>query len=156
MALEDRLLQNTPTPLPGNLNKAELFALARAKNKKEQEDLNAILSGNLNRTEMDLLRESEPEVGSFSEIRGTIRRLLSSGTPTGKILEIMSAISPMGQHKLMKLIGEMISAGASGSALMSPAEGQFGGSPHSEGPFWRQYNQGGIVSLRHLTRPLGI
>ena len=89
MALSDRFLQNTPTSLPGNLNKAELFALARAKNKKEQEDL------------------SDP--------------MLRNAIP-----------------------------------LMSTAKGQFGGSPHGEGPFWRQYNQGGIVSLRRLTRPLGI
>ena len=137
MALSDRLLQNTPTSLPGNLNKAELFALARAKNKKEQED---ILPGNLNRAELNQLRESEPGTGMFSEFRELIDRLITMGVPREEVLKII-------QSRMDAMTAD---------PLMSTAKGQFGGSPHGEGPFWRQYNQGGIVSLRRLTRPLGI
>ena len=140
MALSDRLLQNTPTSLPGNLNKAELFALARAKNKKEQEDLNAILPGNLNRAELDQLQGSEPGTGMSSEFRELIDRLIAMGVPKAEVLKII-------QSRMDAMTAE---------PLMSTAEGQFGGSPHGEGPFWNQYNQGGIVSLRRLTRPLGI
>ena len=67
-----------------------------------------------------------------AELKDTVSKLFAAGTPVKEIYNFVR------------------------KALMSPAEGQFGGSPHSEGPFWRQYNQGGIVSLRHLTRPLGI
>ena len=136
MALSDRFLQNTPTSLPGNLNKAELFALARAKNKKEQED---ILPGNLNRAELNQLRESEPGTGMSSEFRELIDRLIAMGVPREEVLKII-------QSRMDAMTAD---------PLMSTAEGQFGGSPHGEGPFWRQYNQGGIVSLRRLTRPLG-
>ena len=118
MALSDRFLQNTPPSLPGNLNKAELFALARAKNKKEQEDILP---------------------GMSSEFRELINRLIAAGVSREEVLKII-------QSRMDAMTAE---------PLMSTAEGQFGGSPHSGGPFWRQYNQGGIVSLRHLMRPLG-
>ena len=59
--------------LPGNLNKAELFALARANNKKEQ---NEILPGNLNRTELKLLQETKPEkTGMFSGLMSLIKNI---------------------------------------------------------------------------------
>jgi len=48
---------NEKTPkkeLPGNLNKAELFALRRAKTKKEQEEL----MGNLNSAEKEMILRS--------------------------------------------------------------------------------------------------
>jgi len=67
-----------------------------------------------------------------AELKDTVSKLFAAGTPVKEIYNFVR------------------------KALMSTAEGQFGGSPHSEGPFWNQYNQGGIVSLRHLTRPLGI
>ena len=77
-----------------------------------------------------------------AELKDTVSKLFAAGTPVKEIYNFVRKA--------------LMSPGGSGEALMSPAEGQFGGSPHGEGPFWRQYNQGGIVSLRHLTRPLGI
>ena len=134
MALSDRLLQNTPTSLPGNLNKAELFALARAKNKKEQEDL----SDPMLRNAIPLMSTAKGQFGgSFREL---INRLIDMGIPREEVLKII-------QSRMDAMTAE---------PLMSTAEGHFSGSPHSEGPFWNQYNQGGIVSLRHLTRPIGI
>jgi len=64
----------------------------------------------------------------------------------------MSAIAPMGQHKLIKLIGEMMAAGASRNEISGA---DVGGRIAAGAPMSR-FNQGGIVSLRHLTRPLGI
>ena len=123
-------------------------------------DTGRFVSGNLNRTEMDSLRESEPGTGISSEFRELINRLIAAGVPREEILKIiqsrmdsMTTLSPGNLNRTE--IGALTAAGESGSALMSPAEGQFGGSPHGEGPFWNQYNQGGIVSLRRLTRPLG-
>jgi len=59
--------------LPGNLNKAELFALARANTKKEQ---NEILPGNLNRTELKLLQETKPEkTGMLSGLMSLIKNI---------------------------------------------------------------------------------
>ena len=112
MALSDRFLQNTPTSLPGNLNRAEL----------------------------NQLRESEPGMGMSSEFEKLIGQLIAMGVPEAEVLKII-------QSRMDAMTAE---------PLMSTAEGQFGGSPHGEGPFWNQYNQGGIVSLRHLTRPIGI
>ena len=134
--------------LPGNLNRAEVGALTAAGVPRRD-----ILPGNLNRTEMDLLRGDEPEVGSFSEIRDMIGRLLSSGIDTEQILNIMQAIIP-GQPplKFAKIIGEMMAAGASRNAISGA---DVGGRLAAGAPVSR-FNQGGIVSLRHLMRPLGI
>ena len=84
--------------------------------------------------------------------------LMEAGSTPREIMDWISRLPVPHRlvEKLVPIIFKMFDLGGSGEALMSPAEGQFGGSPHSGGPFWRQYNQGGIVSLRHLTRPLGI
>ena len=95
--------------------------------------------GNLNTAELNQLRESEPGTGMSSEFRELIDRLIAMGVPREEVLKII-------QSRMDAMTAD---------PLMSTAEGQFGGSPHGEGPFWRQYNQGGIVSLRRLTRPLG-
>ena len=137
MALSDRLLQNTPTSLPGNLNKAELFALARAKNKKEQEDLNAILPGNLNRAELDQLQGSEPGTGMSSEFRELIDRLIAMGVPKAEVL---------------KIIQSRMDAMTTSPGNLNRTEMEM---LNNSAPVSR-FNQGGIVSLRHLTRPLGI
>ena len=108
-------------------------------NKLSSEDQRQIL-GNLNRTEMDQLQGSEPGTGMSSEFRELIDRLIAMGVPREEVLKII-------QSRMDAMTAE---------PLMSTAEGHFSGSPHSEGPFWNQYNQGGIVSLRHLTRPIGI
>ena len=130
--------------LPGNLNRAEVGALTAAG--VPQRD---ILPGNLNKTETDLLQESEPGVGSFSEIRNMIGKLLSAGIDTGQILNVMQSIIPGQQHRLLKIIGEMMAAGA------SRISGGYGEADIAGAPMSR-FNQGGIVSLRHLTRPIGI
>ena len=135
MALSDRLLQNTPTSLPGNLNRAEMEMLQESE------------TGSMRIMQEMLTRFME---SGDPQIKDMIGNLLSAGLPIRDVLEQVQRYMQEGD------VGGKIAAGESGSALMSPAEGQFGGSPHSEGPFWREYNQGGIVSLRHLTRPLGI
>ena len=144
MAISDKYL-------PGNLNQAELDALQKDReftikgipmsifNNLSSEEQNQLL-GNLNRTEMDQLRGSEPGTGMSSEFERLIGQLIAAGVPREEILRII-------QSRMEAMTAE---------PLMSTAEGQFGGSPHSGGPFWNQYNQGGIVSLRHLMRPLGI
>ena len=151
-------LGNIREPI-GNLNRTEMDTIKGIPksifNNLSPEEQSRVL-GNLNRTEMDMLQGSEPEMGSFSEIRSMIRRLLSTGTPTGKILEIMRSIVPGQQHRLLKIIGEMMSAGASrnetlpGNLNRTEMEMLNNSAPVS------RFNQGGIVSLRHLTRPLGI
>ena len=132
--------------LPGNLNRAEVGALTAAG--VPQRD---ILPGNLNKTETDLLQESEPGVGSFSEIRNMIGKLLSAGIDTGQILNVMQSIIPGQQHILLKIIGEMMAAGASRNEISGA---DVGGRLAAGAPVSR-FNQGGIVSLRRLTRPLG-
>ena len=174
MAISDKYL-------PGNLNQAEMdtvkgIPMSIFNNLTNEEKARVLgLSGNLNKTEMDLalenlpiserqrlaearanasITEQESSVGSFAEIKSLIGRLMAAGASRE---EITAAIQNLTRGNLNRAeIGELIAAGESGSALMSTAEGQFGGSPHSGGPFWRQYNQGGIVSLRRLTRPIGI
>jgi len=135
MALSDRLLQNTPTSLPGNLNRAEMEMLQESE------------TGSMRIMQEMLTRFME---SGDPQIKDMIGNLLSAGLPIRDVLEQVQRYMQEGD------VGGRIAAGESGSALMSTAEGQFGGSPHSGGPFWRQYNQGGIVSLRHLIRPLGI
>ena len=135
MAISDKYL-------PGNLNQAEMDTVKGIPmsifNNLSSEEQNQLL-GNLNRTEMDQLQGvSDP--GMSSEFERLIGQLIAAGVSREEILRII-------QSRMEAMTAE---------PLMSTAEGQFGGSPHSGGPFWRQYNQGGIVSLRHLTRPLGI
>ena len=103
------------------------------------DSMTTLSPGNLNRTELDQLQGSEPGTGMSSEFRELIDRLIAMGVPKAEVLKII-------QSRMDAMTAD---------PLMSTAEGQFGGSPHGEGPFWNQYNQGGIVSLRRLTRPLG-
>ena len=142
MAISDKYLL-------GNLNTAESEMLNQTKLSDES------IRSRLEQQALQNLMES-----GDSEFKEMIGSLLSAGTPIGEILRIiqsrmdsMTTLSPGNLNRTE--IGALTAAGESGSALMSPAEGQFGGSPHGEGPFWNQYNQGGIVSLRRLTRPLG-
>ena len=135
MAISDKYL-------PGNLNQAEMdtvkgipMSIFNNLSSKEQRQVLG-LSGNLNRAELNQLQGSEPK----TEFEILIGQLIAAGVPREEVLRII-------QSRMDAMNAE---------PLMSTAEGQFGGSPHSGGPFWRQYNQGGIVSLRHLTRPLGI
>ena len=123
MALSDRLLQNTPTSLPGNLNRAELDLLQESKS-------------NRSRLEQQVL-QNLMESGD-SEFKEIIGNLLSAGTPIGEILRIvqsrMEAMTTLSPGNLNRTEMEMLN----NSAPMS------------------RFNQGGIVSLRHLMRPLGI
>ena len=142
MAISDKYLL-------GNLNTAESEMLNQTKLSDES------IRSRLEQQALQNLMES-----GDSEFKEMIGSLLSAGTPIGEILRIiqsrmdsMTTLSPGNLNRTE--IGALTAAGESGSALMSPAEGQFGGSPHGEGPFWNQYNQCGIVSLRRLTRPLG-
>ena len=109
------------------------------------------LPGNLNQAELDLVQEDK--TGSMRVMQEMLTRFMESGDPQIRemIGSLLSAGVPM--RGIVEQVQQYIQ---NPESIMSPDEGQFGGSPHSGGPFWRQYNQGGIVSLRHLTRPLGI
>ena len=106
-------------------------------NKLSSEDQRQIL-GNLNRTEMDQLQGSEPGTGMSSEFRELIDRLIAMGVPKEEVLRIiqsrMDSMATLSPGNLNRTEMEMLN----NSAPMN------------------RFNQGGIVSLRHLTRPLGI
>ena len=98
-------------------------------------------------------RLSEPE----REIASKVLSLLNAGSTPMEVMDWVSSLAM--PHKMMRKIAPMLSRlieQTTGKNIMSPAEGRFEGSPHSEGPFWRQFNKGGIVSLKHLTRPLKV
>ena len=133
------------------------------------------LSGNLNKTEMDLalenlpiseqqrlaearanasLTEQESSAGSFAEIKSLIGRLMAAGASRA---EIMAAVQNLTRGNLNRAeIGKLIAAGAPrnetlpGNLNRTEMEMLNNSAPVS------RFNQGGIVSLRHLTRPLGI
>ena len=130
--------------LPGNLNRAEIGALTAAGASRDE-----ILPGNLNRTELDLLRESEPK----TEFEILIGQLIAAGVPREEILRIIqSRMDAMTGG--VEDVGGRLAAGASRSAI-SQLGADVGGRIAAGDPMSR-FNQGGIVSLRHLTRPLGI
>jgi hypothetical protein len=153
MAISDKQL---PLDLKGNLNKTEMDLMLENLSQEEQLALKREMLGNLNKTEMDLLQESEP--GSFSNIREMIGKLIASGAPTRKILDIMTALTPMGQRQLMNLIGETLASGDIINAVKSREDTSIGNAAiqsrdYEDVPINR-FNKGGIVSLKHLTRPL--
>ena len=111
--------------------------------------------GNLNTAESDLLEKSalkRRDSEGFA-MQKYLRRIMESGNPQIKdmISSLMSAGVPI--RDIVKQVQQYIQ---NPKSIMSSAEGRFEGSPHSEGPFWRQFNKGGIVSLKHLTRPLKV
>ena len=135
MAISDKYL-------PGNLNRAEMDTIKGIPmdifNTLSSEEQSQILPGNLNRAELNQLRESEPGTGMFSEFRELIDRLVAMGVPKEEVLRIiqsrMDSMATLSPGNLNRTEMEMLN----NSAPMN------------------RCNQGGIVSLRHLTRPLGI
>ena len=126
MAISDKYL-------PGNLNQAEMDTVKGIPmsifNNLSSEEQSQILGGKLNRTEKDQLRGSEPGTGMSSEFRELIDRLIAMGVPREEVLKIIQS-----RMDAMTDVGGKLAAGV----------------PMS------RFNQGGIVSLRHLTRPIGI
>ena len=97
-------------------------------------------SGNLNRAELDLLQEDD--TGSMRMMQEMLTRFMESGNP-----------------QIQKMIGSLLSAGAPIRDVLEQVqrflqEGDVGGRIAAGAPMSR-FNQGGIVSLRRLTRPLG-
>ena len=106
--------------------------------------------GNLNRTETDQLQGSEPSVGSFAEIKSLIGRLMAAGASRA---EIRAAVQNLTRGNINPSeIDALIAAGASRNEI----SGADVGGRIAAGVPMNRFNQGGIVSLRHLTRPLGI
>ena len=137
MAISDKYL-------PGNLNQAEMDTVKGIPmsifNNLSSEEQNQLL-GNLNRTEMDQLQGvSDP--GMSSEFERLIGQLIAAG---------------VSREEILRIIQSRIAAGTSRGAI-SQLGGDVGGkiaaSVPKFGPLSR-FNQGGIVSLRHLTRPIG-
>ena len=126
MALSDRFLQNTPTSLPGNLNTAESEMLNQTKLSDE-----SIRSRLEQKAVQSLMDSGDPQ------IREMVGSLLSAGTPIGEVLRIiqsrMDSMATLSPGNLNRTEMEMLN----NSAPVS------------------RFNQGGIVSLRRLTRPLG-
>ena len=156
MAISDKYL-------PGNLNQAELDALQKDReftikgipmsifNNLSSEEQNQLL-GNLNQAEMDQLQGSEPGTGISSEFRELIDRLIAMGVPKEEVLRIIqSRMDAMTGG--VEDVGGKIAAGTSRGAI-SQLGGDVGGKIAAGVPMSR-FNQGGIVSLRHLTRPIG-
>ena len=132
MAISDKYL-------PGNLNQAEMdtvkgipMSIFNNLSSEEQRQILGV-SGNLNRAELNQLRESEPDTGMSSEFRELINRLIAAGVSREEVLKII-------QSRMDAMTGGVEDVGGRLAA----------GAPMS------RFNQGGIVSLRHLTRPLGI
>jgi len=180
MALSDRLLQNTPTPLPGNLNQVETDAVkgiprsvfdsltneekAKVLGINTTTDMPSSNFQNLSREEQMKIRgaelnqlQEESEPGSFSNMTDMIGRLMAAGVDRNQLIRVLGMISsgtPMGQQKLMKLIGEALASGLSreetSSGNLNKAEMEM---LNNSAPINR-FNTGGIVSLRRLTRPL--
>jgi len=132
MAISDKYL-------PGNLNQAEMdtvkgipMSIFNNLSSEEQRQILGV-SGNLNRAELNLLQESEPRTGMSSEFERLIGRLIAMGVPREEVLKII-------QSRMDAMTGGVEDVGGRLAA----------GAPMS------RFNQGGIVSLRHLTRPIGI
>ena len=132
MAISDKYL-------PGNLNQAEMdtvkgipMSIFNNLSSEEQRQILGV-SGNLNRAELNQLRESEPDTGMSSEFRELINRLIAAGVSREEVLKII-------QSRMDAMTGGVEDVGGRLAA----------GAPMS------RFNQGGIVSLRHLTRPIGI
>ena len=151
MAISDKYL-------PGNLNQAEMDTVKGIPmsifNNLSSEEQNQLL-GNLNRTEMDQLQGvSDP--GMSSEFRKLLGRLIAMGVPEEEILRIIQSRMDAMTGGVPD-VGGKIAAGTSRGAI-SQLGGDVGGkiaaSVPKFGPLSR-FNQGGIVSLRHLTRPIG-
>jgi len=145
--------------MPGNLNKTEFELMLEQVPESERLELMKrrmeVLSGNLNTAESDLLEKSalkRKDSEGFA-MQKYLRRIMESGDPQIKemIGSLVAAGVPM--RDIVKQVQQYMQ---NPKSMMSSAEGRFEGSPHSEGPFWRQFNKGGIVSLKHLTRPLKI
>jgi N-acetylglucosamine-6-phosphate deacetylase len=104
---------------------------------------------------MDLLREGIKKDKSIS--METMKKYLESMMNSGDtrlrdmIGTLMSARVPI--IDVVKQVQNYIN---NPESIMSPDEGRFEASPHSEGPYFRKFNKGGIVSLKHLTRPLKV
>jgi hypothetical protein len=113
------------------------------------------IPGNFNTVEMDLLREGIKKDKSIS--METMKKYLESMMNSGDtrlrdmIGTLMSARVPI--IDVVKQVQNYIN---NPESIMSPDEGRFEASPHSEGPYFRKFNKGGIVSLKHLTRPLKV
>jgi ABC-type transporter Mla MlaB component len=150
--------------LSGNLNRAELDVLQKDREptikgvprsifdnlSTEQQRQILGLSGNLNRTEMDMLLGNEPSAGNFAEIKSLIGRLMAAGASRA---EIRAAVQNLTRGNINPSeIDALIAAGASRNEISGA---DVGGRIAAGAPVSR-FNQGGIVSLRHLTRPLGI
>ena len=91
------------------------------------EEQNQLL-GNLNRAELNQLRGSKSGTGMSSEFERLIGQLIAAGVPREEILRI----------------------------IQSRMDAMTGGVEDVVGDPMSRFNQGGIVSLRHLTRPIGI
>ena len=113
------------------------------------------IPGNLNTVEMDLLREGieKDKSTSMETMQKYLERIMNSGDTRLRdmIGTLMSAGVPM--RDVVKQVQNYIN---NPESIMSPDEGRFEASPHSEGPYFRKFNKGGIVSLKHLTRPLKV
>ena len=110
--------------------------------------------GNLNTAEEEMLNQIKLSDESIRSRLGqkAIQSLMDSGDP--QIREMISSLMSAGVpiEDIVKQVQQYIQ---NPESIMSPDEGRFEGSPHSEGPYFRKFNKGGIVSLKHLTRPLG-
>jgi len=148
-------LGNIREPI-GNLNRTEMDTIKGVPRSifdnlsTEQQRQILGLSGNLNRTEMDMLLGNEPSAGNFAEIKSLIGRLMAAGTSRA---EIRAAVQNLTRGNINPSeIDALIAAGASRNEISGA---DVGGRIAAGDPMSR-FNQGGIVSLRHLTRPLGI
>jgi hypothetical protein len=179
MALSDRLLQNTPTPLPGNLNRTEMDTIKGIPrsvfDKLSQEDKERILGlgnirepiGNLNRTEIDTIKgipksifntlspEEQSRVLGGNLNRTEMDQLQGSELGMGmssEFRELINRIIAMGvpKEEVLRIIQSRMDAMTTSPGNLNRTEMEM---LNNSAPINR-FNTGGIVSLKRLTRPL--
>ena len=152
MALSDKLL---PRSNPSTSGYQEyLMTTDKPTSEGYAEFLERLQQGEITRLPSgELITREENDAGSFRVMREMLSRFMESGSPVirNMVGSLLSAGVPM--RDIVKQVQQYMQ---NPSSIMSSDEGRFEGSPHSEGPYFRKFNKGGIVSLKHLTRPLKV
>ena len=104
---------------------------------------------NLNKAEIEALKDSDFATGSFSSLRAKVGKLLSAGMSASKIVEKLSGTSARNPHK-KETIRDVLRDLKANNPQKKLNRGTVSGMPHKgsgdmDGPFWNQKNKGGIV-----------
>ena len=157
MALSDSILQNIPTQKDQKMLRVfnpETREMEWITSDMFDPERHQRFPGNLNTAEEEMLNQIKLSDESIRSRLGqkAIQSLMDSGDP--QIREMISSLMSAGVpiEDIVKQVQQYIQ---NSESIMSPDKGTFEPRPHSEGSYFRKFNKGGIVSLKHLTRPLG-